>query len=578
MLVVSVAVFGSGASPARAESPDGQQRPDTVATWNGGGVTFAELESGILGTQTPTCQGSSLGAWGDNPDGVTDCLEDVARRIALEELILRGIPDPRGAVARQGDPPGALLRRAFANTWRRWYAEETAEQITESDILIFYETHRDRYRQRGSVELWNIFRRQDQQNRSEETIAELLELKARIEGGTAFEEIAREYSQSETRTRGGLVGDVKRGQLPPDLEAIVFELDAGEISVPIPVAGGAVILQVRRVTEGSDLPFESVRDRVAGQIAAERRAAAVAEIVKGVDVPKGSIVLSREALTAVLDGADPDAPVLAVYDTTMTAGELRERERMTLGARVSELGAARRETLWNSYITMKNGALLGAALNEEADPKLRKAAGEAALEQGKRLIVLEVLHGEVESGPLDEAVLGRHFDENRDRFRVPLQIKLRMCEAPFGDDPVQRFAEMDDAYRELAAGSVALGEVCSGSGGRIAVLDWTTPQELSRRLHSKALSLVRALDVGGFTVPFQQSRSIVIVELLDRRPPREMSFDEAREKVSQEVAAVQGRNALRRAADERLRAAGFRFDRERVRAILTSSSSPPPSG
>lgn len=578
MLVVSATVFVAAASPARAEGPDGPRRPDAVATWNGGGVTFAELESGISGTQTPACQGSSLGAWGDNPDGVTDCLEDVARRIALEELILREIPDLRNAVALQGDPPGALVRKAYASTWRRWYAEETAGQITESDILIFYETHRDRFRQRGSVELWNIFRRHDQRNREEDTEAELSELKARIERGASFEEIARDHSQSETRTRGGLVGDVKRGQLPPDLEAIVFELDAGEISEPVSVAGGAVIFQVRRMTEGGDLPLESVRDRVAGQIAADRRAATVAEIVKGVDVPQGSIVLSRKALTEALDGEDPGSQVLTVYDTMMTVGELRERERMALGIRVSDLGGVRREALWNSYVTMKNGALLGAALVEEAEAGLRKAAEAAALEQGARLIVLEVLQAEAESGPVDEAALRRHFDENRDRFRVPLHLELQMCEAQFGDDPVQRFAAMDDACKELAAGSVELGGVCSGFGGRMTNLGWATPQELGRTLHSKALSLVRALDVGGYTVPFQQSGSIIIVELLDRRPPREMSYDEAREQLAREVAEVQQRNALRRAADERLRAAGFRFDRERVRAILASSSSPPPSG
>lgn len=577
VLLCGATLIASETAPIGAESLEVQRGSETVAVWTGGGVTLAGLESGVSATQTQACQGSNLGAWGDNPDGVAACFEDVARRIALEDLVLQEIPDLKKTVARRGDPPGALLRRAYANTWRRWYTEEAAGQVSESDIMIYYETHRDRFRTQGSVELWNIFRRHDDLGRPEETEAELLELKAWIEGGESFEALAREHSQSETRTRGGLVGNVTRGQLSPDLEAVVFELDPGEVSEPVRVAGGAVILQVRRVIRASDLPLDTVRERVAGQIAAERRAAAVAEIVTGVDVPKGSIVLSKKALMTALDGADLDVPVLAVYDTKLTAKELRERKRMNLGTRVSELGAARRESLWNDYIIVKNGALLGAALVEEAPREVRKTAEAAALEQGARAIVAETLDNEFETDPVDEAVLRRYFDENRDRFRVPLQLELRICEAPFSDDPVQQIAEMDGAYSELAEGSANLGEVCAGSGGHIRELDWATPEELRRRLPSKSLALVRVLDKGGYTVPFQQGRSIVIFELVDRRSPREMSFAEAREQVLREVAAMQARKAMRRAVDERLRAAGFRFDEERVRAILASSSSFPPS-
>ncbi len=71
------------------------------------------------------------------------------------------------------------------------------------------------------------------------------------------------------------------------------------------------MLRVRRIVKGSDLPLDSVKERVVGQLRAERMAEAVAEVVEHSRVPDGSVVLPRQTLMAWLDGDDAEAVALA---------------------------------------------------------------------------------------------------------------------------------------------------------------------------------------------------------------------------------------------------------------------------
>jgi peptidylprolyl isomerase len=52
----------------------------------------------------------------------------------------------------------------------------------------------------------------------------------------SFEEMAREHSIADTRDKGGLIGKVLRGSLKSDIEAKVFNAQAGELLGPFPSA------------------------------------------------------------------------------------------------------------------------------------------------------------------------------------------------------------------------------------------------------------------------------------------------------------------------------------------------------
>lgn len=65
------------------------------------------------------------------------------------------------------------------------------------------------------------------------TEKEAEEIYQELKKGADFSKIATEKSISRTKTKEGLVGTISRGQLPPPLETVVFNLKEGEFSKPI---------------------------------------------------------------------------------------------------------------------------------------------------------------------------------------------------------------------------------------------------------------------------------------------------------------------------------------------------------
>ncbi len=65
------------------------------------------------------------------------------------------------------------------------------------------------------------------------TEKEAEEVYQELKKGADFSKIATEKSISRTKTKEGLIGMISRGQLPPPLETVVFNLKEGEFSKPI---------------------------------------------------------------------------------------------------------------------------------------------------------------------------------------------------------------------------------------------------------------------------------------------------------------------------------------------------------
>ena len=66
-----------------------------------------------------------------------------------------------------------------------------------------------------------------------ETEQEAINLKEEILSGTAFEDIAAEYSLCPSGARGGDLGFFGRGQMVGEFEKAAFGLNVGELSEPV---------------------------------------------------------------------------------------------------------------------------------------------------------------------------------------------------------------------------------------------------------------------------------------------------------------------------------------------------------
>jgi peptidyl-prolyl cis-trans isomerase SurA len=77
-----------------------------------------------------------------------------------------------------------------------------------------------------------------------------------------FAKTASEASESGTKSKGGDLGEVSRGELLPDLDKAVFNAATGAIIGPIETKSGWHILKVEQRLASEVPAFESVKDRL----------------------------------------------------------------------------------------------------------------------------------------------------------------------------------------------------------------------------------------------------------------------------------------------------------------------------
>ncbi len=91
----------------------------------------------------------------------------------------------------------------------------------------------------------------------------------RVRSGEDFLSVSRELSRAPNAATGGLIGWVERGQLPPEFEAAVFGLAAGEVSDPVQSNAGWHVFEVVERRPAGSGPDPALRDKARGQLEAE---------------------------------------------------------------------------------------------------------------------------------------------------------------------------------------------------------------------------------------------------------------------------------------------------------------------
>lgn len=70
------------------------------------------------------------------------------------------------------------------------------------------------------------------------------DLKAEIEGGADFAELARQHSSCPSGRDGGNLGEFAPGQMVPEFDRIVFSAAVGEVQGPVQTQFGYHLIEV----------------------------------------------------------------------------------------------------------------------------------------------------------------------------------------------------------------------------------------------------------------------------------------------------------------------------------------------
>jgi peptidyl-prolyl cis-trans isomerase SurA len=98
--------------------------------------------------------------------------------------------------------------------------------------------------------------------------------------GADFGAIAREVSEAGTKASGGLIADVKKGELAARLDEVAFTLPPGQVSPVLEMPYGFHILKVESRTEPRKRPLDEIRAELKEKIYKEKYEKATNDFLK----------------------------------------------------------------------------------------------------------------------------------------------------------------------------------------------------------------------------------------------------------------------------------------------------------
>jgi peptidyl-prolyl cis-trans isomerase C len=205
-----------------------------------------------------------------------------------DEILFKGILDQlvqQTALADtyQGDLP-ARVRLSMENENRSLVAGEVIENVMagpvdEDALKAAYDE------QYASAE------QSDEYNASHilvETQEEALAIKAELDGGADFAELAREKSTGPSGPGGGSLGWFGKGMMVPSFEAAVIAMEAGAVSEPVETQFGWHVIMLNEIRKTEAPALDTVRDELELQIRQTRVQTTIDSITEAADVDRSA--------------------------------------------------------------------------------------------------------------------------------------------------------------------------------------------------------------------------------------------------------------------------------------------------
>jgi len=167
---------------------------------------------------------------------------------------------------------------------QRVIGSEVGSHITISDeeISKYYEAHKKEYVRQEQVALREI--EVSTQGKKPEEIPDLKKRAEttlqRIKDGEDFGEMAKRFSDSNTKTQGGFLGLYKRGELSKELEDKVFKMKKNELTEVTETKQGFLILQVLEHYDEGEQSLAKVKNEIMDKLYGARMEPAMREYLK----------------------------------------------------------------------------------------------------------------------------------------------------------------------------------------------------------------------------------------------------------------------------------------------------------
>ena len=170
------------------------------------------------------------------------------------------------------DPGSTLTEKRDELRRRRLLADLSTSVAKSSDdeIQAFFVQNEDEFRLEEQARVRQILLRDE---------ATANKVFAELKGGAAFEELSKRFSSAPNAERGGEIGFISRGQLPPIFEEAIFSLGPGEHSGVVSSDEVFLIFKVVEREPAGSVPYEEAKEMIRLRLDAENFDKKVGETV-----------------------------------------------------------------------------------------------------------------------------------------------------------------------------------------------------------------------------------------------------------------------------------------------------------
>jgi peptidyl-prolyl cis-trans isomerase C len=262
---------------ACGEKPDDAGQP--LAMINGKAITISEFD--LRWSQMPEYVRKKYPGAEGRKKFLAELIE---REVLLQEAKKRGIDRDRTLMERLE----RFKERSILDVLVREEVDSRVA-VTPEDIKAYYDAHPDNFAAAEQFRVSHILVK---------TSAEADELKKRLAQGEDFATLARKMSvDTLTRTKGGDLGILKKGQAAPEFESALVALKPAEVSEPVATQFGYHLIKLIERMSGPALSYEAAKDQVKEQVMVEKKQQRFKELVAA---------LRAQAKVRVSDAPIPD--------------------------------------------------------------------------------------------------------------------------------------------------------------------------------------------------------------------------------------------------------------------------------
>jgi foldase protein PrsA len=145
-------------------------------------------------------------------------------------------------------------------------------KVTSSDVSDYYAKNKKRFAQPERRDLNVVLTK---------TKAKADQAKQAIDGGQSFKDVAKKYSIDPTsKSQGGKLPDVAKGQQEKALDTPVFAAAKGKVMGPVKTQFGWYVFQVTKITPASQQSLAQASDTIRNLLKSQRQQKALDDFVK----------------------------------------------------------------------------------------------------------------------------------------------------------------------------------------------------------------------------------------------------------------------------------------------------------